>query len=102
MKIDLAESILVDGEAVYSLDIKKPNFGHIIDMSAKIAYRDPNDIRITLYRDPSEAEQSLALIASVAGITQQEARRLTMADAQKIIDELTPFLAGRATASIAV
>ncbi len=98
MKIELTESIIVDGDPAQELDIRQPRFGDIVDMSAKIAYRDENDMRVTLYREPSEAEQTLALIASVAGITKQEARRLAMADVTKITEALAPFLAGQATA----
>lgn len=96
MKIELSESILVDGEPAQELEVRTPRFGDLVDMSAKVAYRDENDIRVTMYRDPSEAEQTLALIAGVAGITKQEARRLAVADVARITEALAPFLAGQA------
>lgn len=94
MKVILSTAIMVDGDMVNELELKEPRFGDIVDMSAKVPYRDDNDIRVTLYRDPSEAEQTLALIASVAGITKQETRRLAMDDVVKITEALSPFLPG--------
>lgn len=94
MKITLSTAIMVDGDMVTELELKEPRFGDIVDMSAKVAYRDDNDIRVTLYRDPSDAEQTLALIANVAGITKQETRRLAMPDVVKITEALAPFLPG--------
>lgn len=96
MKVTLSTAIMVDGDMVNELELKEPRFGDIVDMSAKVPYRDDNDIRVILYRDPSEAEQTLALIANVASITKQEARRLAMDDVVKITNVLAPFLPGLA------
>jgi hypothetical protein len=96
MRVSLVDGITVDGELVYELDIKKPNFGNLVDMSAKVPYRNPDNTKETLYRERSEGEQTLVLIASIANMTEREARNLSMQDVQLIMTEVAPFLPGLA------
>lgn len=98
MKITLKTAILVDGSSTYELTVKVPNFGNMVDMQSPISYKNPDNTKETLWRPRSEAEQSLVLIASLANITEKEARQLSIEDVTKIMEELAPFLVGPASA----
>jgi hypothetical protein len=61
-------------------------------MQSLIAYKNPSNTSETLHRPRSEAEQTLALIAALSGITEREARSLDMEDVAEIMDFISPFL----------
>jgi hypothetical protein len=91
--IKLTKPIMSLGEELTELTISEPNFGNLIDSTSEIPCRDPNDSSQRMWRPRSSQEEFLALIASLSGITEAEARKLSIKDYYTIRQVISPFLA---------
>lgn len=90
MKITLIEPIKQDGVEITQLEMKKPNFGTLIEMQKRI--KDGEG-----WREPSEVEQGLAAICVLCGLTPREAKELSVEDATELMARLGDFLTSSAT-----